>query len=387
MTSDQGIPPALLFASFWMAGFESACQINSNGDRVDMIAGVGHDEQVFEDYTMLSQLNLRTARDGIRWHLIDRGSGGYDFASFLPMLDAALKTRTQVIWNLCHYGWPDDVDLFSAEFVDRFAKYGRAVAQVVRERSDEVPFYTPINEMSFFSWAASRRIIYPFAEGRDNEIKHQLVRASLAATDAIWEVDPRARIVYPEPVVNVVTPRNNAAAACAAAEQTESQYEAWDMISGRLRPDLGGATHFLDILGVNFYHSNQWVYGNGRLRWEDEPRDDRWLPFHRILERVWDRYGRPLFVSETSHFGSGRARWIREIGQEVFLARRNAVPIEGVCLYPILDRYDWEDRNHWHNSGLWDLEHKNGILARVLNAEYSSALRESQLLLATVGCR
>jgi beta-glucosidase/6-phospho-beta-glucosidase/beta-galactosidase len=386
MTLDPDIPPALLFSSFWMAGFESACQINSNGKRIDMMAGVQHDVHAMDDYRMLSQVNIRTARDGIRWHLVDR-RGGYDFTSFLPTLEASLKTGTQVIWNLCHYGWPDDIDLFSAEFVDRFARYASAVAKVVREHTDEVPFYTPINEISFFSWAASRHIIYPFAHGKDTEIKCQLVRASLAATQAIWDVDPRARMVYPEPVINVVTPRNRASSACAAARQTESQYEAWDMIAGILMPELGGGTEFLDIIGVNFYHSNQWEYENGRLRWEDEPRDDRWVPFHRLLGRVWDRYGRPVFVSETSHFGAGRARWIREIGQEVFEARRAGIPVEGVCLYPILDRYDWEDSTHWHNSGLWDLHSENGTLNRVLNQEYATVLRETQLLLATVGCR
>jgi hypothetical protein len=52
------------------------------------------------------------------------------------------------------------------------------------------------------------------------------------------------------------------------------------------------------------------------------------------------------------------------------------VPLEGVCLYPILDRPDWEDMNHWHNSGLWDLRPDvEGKLERVLHAEYASALR------------
>jgi beta-glucosidase/6-phospho-beta-glucosidase/beta-galactosidase len=387
MTLGSELPPALLFSSFWMGGFESACQINSNRERVDMIAGVQHDTQVSDDYRRLAEFNIRTVRDGVRWHLIDRGGPEYDFSSFLPMLDAALETGTQVIWNLCHYGWPDDVDVFSAEFVERFRRFAKATARIVRERSDGVPFYAPINEMSFFAWAAGRDIIYPFAHGKDNEIKFQLIRAALAATDAIWEVDPRARIVYPEPVVNVIAPRANPEAACAALQQTESQYEAWDTIAGKMRPELGGSTHFLDVIGVNFYHSNQWEYGNGRLRWEDEPRDERWIPFHRILGRVWDRYKRPIFISETSHFGAGRARWIREIGQEVFEARRAGIPVEGVCLYPILDRYDWEDRTHWHNSGLWDLHPVNGHLDRVLNTEYATALRESQLLLSTVGCR
>jgi UDP-galactopyranose mutase len=50
--------------------------------------------------------------------------------------------------------------------------------------------------------------------------------------------------------------------------------------------------------------------------------------------------------------------------------------VEGICLYPIIDRPDWEDYNHWHNSGLWDLHrNSNGSLTRVLNPEYAAELR------------
>jgi len=258
---------------------------------------------------------------------------------------------------------------------------------LIREHSDSVPFYTPINEISFFAWAAARPIMYPFEEGRDDELKQQLIRAVIAACEAIWDVDRRARFVYPEPIIHVVAPKDQPEMASAAKAYNETQYQAWDMIAGRLRPELGGNDRYLDILGVNFYHSNQWDAVRGRLRWEDEPRDDRWTPLHRMLGSVWERYHKPFFIAETSHFGSGRARWIREIGSEVCQALHRGIPVDGVCLYPILDRYDWENPNHWHNSGLWDLERlQNGKLKRILNSEYIAALQEAQQMVATADC-
>ncbi len=155
------------------------------------------------------------------------------------------------------------------------------------------------------------------------------------------------------------------------------------MLVGAREPNLGGAAKYLDIMGLNFYHSNQWEHGGGRLRWEDEPRDDRWVPLHQLIEGLYRRYQRPICIGETSHFGSGRARWIREIGDEIAAAIRNGIPIEGVCLYPVIDRPDWEDANHWHNSGLFDFTHDpDGTLRRVLNAEYAGALREAQATVA-----
>jgi beta-glucosidase/6-phospho-beta-glucosidase/beta-galactosidase len=369
-------------SSFWIAGFESACHINTRHERVDMIAGVQHDRQAAKDYHRLREAGMSAARDGLRWPLIDHGAH-FDFRSFLPMLRAAVKTKTQVVWNLSHYGYPDGLDLFSPRFVERFATYARMVAKLIREHTDEIPFYTPVNEISFFSWAAARDIIYPFAHGRDDDLKCQMVRAAIAACETILDIDPRARFLYPEPVIHVFPPRDRPDLAPQAEAYTESQYEAWDMIAGRAHPELGGSMRYLDIPGVNYYHSNQWELGGDRLRWEDDPIDSRWIPFHRLLARVWERYQKPLLIAETSHFGAGRARWIREIGSEVYQALQAGVPVGGVCIYPILDRYDWENRDHWHNSGLWDLERlDSGKLKRVLNSEYAIALTEAQQLLA-----
>jgi hypothetical protein len=381
------IAPPSLFRSFWIAGYESATHINPKGERLDMIAGVEHDLKAREDYAALGDVGIRTARDGLRWHLIDRG-GAYDFSSFEPMLRAALDEGVQVIWDLCHYGYPDGLDLLKPEFVDRFARFCGAAARFIRERSDEIPFYSPVNEINFFAWAASRDLMYPHATGRDDEIKQQLVRAGIAGVEAVWDVDPRARISWPEPTVHVLPPRGHPDLAAAARAYREAQFDAWDMIAGRTHPELGGNPRYLDIPGSNFYHSNEWeIEGNGRLRWEDEPRDSRWLPYHKLLEEIWLRYKRPLYVGETSHFGVGRARWIREIAREVMIARENGVPVEGVCLYPILDRYDWDDSSHWHNSGLWDFRESGHGYERVLNPEYSQALGEMRKMLAAAGCR
>ena len=155
------------------------------------------------------------------------------------------------------------------------------------------------------------------------------------------------------------------------------------MLAGIRDRELGGHPRYLDVMGLNYYHSNQWEYPGARLRWEDTPRDARWMPFHRLIAEVYDHYHRPLFVGETSHFGAGRAAWIREIAEELRAALDAGVPLEGVCLFPIIDRMDWRDENHWHNSGLWDLVRQpDGKLMRVLNPEYAEAMKQSQLLLA-----
>jgi hypothetical protein len=377
-----GGDPARLFRSFWMAGFECSCQINSAGERLDMTAALQHDVYAAEDYRRIRDLGMATARDGLRWHLIDR-QGRYDWSSWLPMLDAAGEAGVQVAWDLCHYGWPDDIDIFSRDFLDRFGAYAAEAAHVHRERTGQPGFWTPVNEINFFTWAASRDLMFPYALGRDGELKRQLVCAALTAVRAVRSVAPGARFIYPEPLIHNVPPRWRPWDRAPSRIQRASQFEAWDMLAGRVEPELGGAEEHLDVVGINFYAANQWeVPGGRKLHWDNGSNDPRWVPLHRLLAEVWERYRRPLFIAETSHYGIGRADWLNEIARECRTAIDRGVPLEGACLYPILDRFDWEDRTHWHNSGLWDMAlNGNGHYKRVLHGEYAEALRRAEALL------
>lgn len=92
------------FESFFMAGFECSTHRRRDGHRLDLIAATRHDRWAAKDYAALSA-------QGLRWHLIEQRPGHYDWSSFLPMLHAANSVGTQVIWDLCDYGWPDDVDI------------------------------------------------------------------------------------------------------------------------------------------------------------------------------------------------------------------------------------------------------------------------------------
>ncbi len=377
-----------LFRSFWLAGFESSCHRTRGGVRLDMLEATQHDRFLDVDYANLRAMGLLTVRDTVRWHRVEPVAGHFDFSSVEAYVETAGRHGIEVVWDLLHYGWPDGLDLFDDAFVARFARFCGATVRYLRERTAGTLFVTPINELSFFAWAAGEvGWFHPHARQRGGEVKRQLVRAWIAAVDAMREVDPGVRLVSVEPLIHTVAPRGLEDVDGLAAAQTESQWEAWDMIAGQRAPELGGGPGYLDIIGANFYHDNQWeVPGGKKLAWHVHPRDDRWVPFHRLLLGAWERYRRPILIGETSHVGIGRAEWIREVTDEVILATAAGVPLEGLCLYPIVDRFEWENPAHWHNSGLWDLEHQaDGALHRVLNVPYANELRRSQRRLAEVG--
>ena len=159
------------------------------------------------------------------------------------------------------------------------------------------------------------------------------------------------------------------------------------MLTGRLEPELGGHPRSIDVMGVNFYHDNQWeVPGGRKLAWHLNPRDRRWVPFSRLIRGAYDRYRYPIVVGETSHVGAGRATWLQELTDELLIAIDDGLPLEGICLYPIIDRFDWDDRSHWHNSGLWDYATEpDGTLRRVLNQAYALEFERSRRRLGSRG--
>jgi beta-glucosidase/6-phospho-beta-glucosidase/beta-galactosidase len=345
-----------LFESFFLGGFECSTHRLRNGNRIDEIAATRHDTFVRQDYLRLQQQGIRVARDGLRWHLVEPTPADYDFSSILGMLAAAKETNTQVIWDLCHYGWPDWLDIFEPRFVSSFAGLVREFAKLLISESDKVPIISPINEISFFSWAAGQTgHLNPHALGRGDELKEQLVRAAIAATEAAWDVDPKIRIAQIDPVINVL-PGDPADEIQRDAEAYRlSQYEAWDMLAGRLKPALGGSEKYLDIIGINYYVHNQWILGGSFVSQEDP----RYRSFAEMVTEVYERYQRPLFVAETGIEDEARPAWLRYVCSEVQTAIAGGTPVEGICLYPIVNHPGWDDNRHCHN-GLWDYPSEEG---------------------------
>jgi polysaccharide biosynthesis protein PelF len=365
-----------LFKSFFLGGFECSNHRRADGKRLDLIAATKHDVLAASDYRQLAGLGIRTVRDGLRWHLIEASPGRYDWSSLLPMLRAARTTKTQVIWDLCHYGWPDHIDIWSPEFVRSFAAFARAAARIVREETDGIPFFVPVNEISFWAWAGGQVGMFnPMGRDRGDALKAQLVRASIAAIEAIRIAAPRARVVHVEPIINEVADPARPEQRPIAEAYGRSQYQSWDMISGRLKPELGGDPAFLDILGVNYYSANQRIHG-GRILAVGDP---LYRPLREMLSETYRRYGRPIFIAETSVEFDGRPAWLRYVGQQALEAVGAGVPLEGICWYPIANHPGWNDDRHTEG-GLLDYPGPNG--ERQVCQPLATELRRQQMAFA-----
>ncbi len=379
------------FSSFLMAGFECTYAKAENKKRLDQLADTKHDLYCREDYRLLKEIGITTVREGLSWQQIDRGNGEYDFRRYANMLEIARDEHIQQIWDLNHFDFPDFVDPFSAKFVQTFAEYAKQVAVFLSqytqksEQQDKTFYLVPWNEISFFSWMAGDQGIWaPYEIGKGYELKKQLVRATIAAMDGIWQVTDKVRFIQVDPFMyRPAKPPTTEATRQLAREFRKIRFQSWDMLSGHIEPQLDGSPKYLDIIGVNYYPQNQeWIIPQttmeNRLQYTMIP----WMSKYRqslavMLKEIFARYHRPLLITETGAWGDLRPSFWKRTLREIDDAISQGCPIAGVCAYPIVDRPDWFD-GHLVNSGFWDFICDDQACQRIPHEPTLTIIRDYQ---------
>lgn len=294
-----------VFESYLMGGFECSTHRNPFKKRIDVIAATGHDQFAKSDYQRLLDLGMRTARDGIRWHIIERKPYEYDWSSVLKQIRAANETGIQVIWDLFHYGYSEDLDIFEQEFINRFARFAKSFVELLAAEGEQKPLLCLVNEISFFAWAAGQvGLFHPYAKDRGDEIKRQLVRAAIAAAVEIKKIAPEAILIQSDPAVRIVPSKS--ADTIDAKNFHNAQYHALDMLVGKAEPELGGNPEYIDVIGVNYYPYNQWRHPSGRRIMRGQK---NYQPFSEILQEFYAHCQKPLFIAETGCEDEARPDW------------------------------------------------------------------------------
>ena len=369
-----------IFPTFFISGFECSTFLWKDKKRRNLIAETQHDRFVKEDYKLLHDWGIAVAREGIPWPLVDK-KGVYEFSCIDPMIDAMREQKILPIWDLCHYGYPDDLDPFSEEFSNRFAAYCKAAAEYVAPKLHGPYFFSPINEITFFSFCGGEwGWVAPYLNTREDRFRFRLAlcKAAIAGVKAIREVIPDARMVHIDPLVQVVAPHDRPDQQQAAWEETYvDTFLAWDILYGSKYPEFGGSPEILDIVGANNYSFGQMEYREHGPHQALDPDDDRIKPLCELLQLVWDRYKRPMIIAETSGMNEGREDWLRDVMDESLAAVEAGMDLHGICLFPAVDMKDWH-KDIWLHNGLCDVIPEGDILKRVPCEPYIAELRRWQ---------
>lgn len=372
--------------SFFWGGFECADHINRSGDRINLLKETRHDQRVREDYQLLKEVGIRTVREGICWSDVEKTPYTYDFSEVKVRIKAAEAMGIQQIWDLCHFGYPDDLIPTHPRFTERFVLLCKSFSAFYRGISRQRLFIVPINEISFLSWhSGDVRGTVPFAIHSGFDIKYHLCKAAIKGIEALKEADPDTQILLVEPMIHIHP--NVDGVYEEAWRANEDQYQAMDIIMGRMCPELGGSSRHADLMGFNYYYNCQWIHRGPQLPWPELEQDNaRRMPLSSLLKKGFERYGKPVVLSETGHFNEKRGQWIREISDECLKALAMGIDLRGICIYPVIERPDWDDLNDLHKAGLWDMDefknripHEDSLLALRRSIEkFSKVIHQSQ---------
>lgn len=369
-----------IFPTFFISGFECSTFLWKDKQRRNLVAETQHGRFAMKDYELLRRLGIAVSREGIPWPLIDK-NGVYDFSVIDPMIEAMQQHKILPVWDLCHYGYPDDLDPFTEAFTNRFAAYCKAAAAYVIPKLPGPYFFTPINEITFFSFAAAEwGWVAPYKNSREDRFRFRLAlcKAAIAGVKAIREIEPPARMVHIDPLVQVVAPRDRPDQQQAAWNETYvDTFLAWDILYGKEHPELGGSPEILDIVGANNYSFGQMEYREHGPHQALPADDDRIKSLCELMRSVWDRYKLPMIIGETSGMGDGREDWLRDVMDESLAAVYEGIDLHGICLFPAVDMPDWHT-GEWLHNGLCDLEAEGDELKRVEYEPYIAELRRWQ---------
>jgi len=353
------------------------CTFNRVGDAYfDQIERTGHAQRI-EDLDLFAELGLRTLRYPILWERV--APDGLERADW-TWADARLGRLQELgidpIVGLLHHGsGPPHTHLLDPAFPEHMAAYARAVAH----RYPWVTRYTPINEpLTTARFSGLYGHWHP--HGRDGQTFARILlaqcRAIQLAMEAIREVNPQAQLIQTE---DIGTTYGTPGMQYQVDFENQRRWLSLDLLCGRV--DGGHPMHHYlrwlgvgedalralreapcppDVIGVDYYVSSErflderleryppWtVGGNGRDRYADVEAvrvcREGIAGVGAILRETWDRYGRPLAVTEAHLAGEAeeQMRWLQEVWETARGLRRKGMDVRAITAWSLLGAFDW----------------------------------------------
>jgi dTDP-4-dehydrorhamnose reductase len=354
------------------------CTVARIGDEVrDQSRETGHHARL-DDLDRIAELGIGTLRYPVLWETISPDSPDVaDFTWHDERLACLRELDIKPIVTLCHHGsGPRYTSLIDPAFPDLLARHAARVA----ERYPDVMQYTPVNEpltTARFSglyghWYPHGTSYHTFLRALVNECK-----ATVLAMRAIRKVRPDAQLVQTEDFGKTFsTPLLE----YQARHENERRWLTFDLLCGYVMRDhpwwqtlldhgiseselelFDAGDSAPDIIGINHYLTSERYLdqrlsrypdhhsgGNARHRYADAeairmPLDPEQIGPAARLREVWERYRRPVAVTEVHH-GCTREeqlRWLVEIWNAARLVRSEGADIRAITVWSLFGTVDW----------------------------------------------
>lgn len=364
-------PPAL---ELW-GGVE--CTVARVRDRFrDQSAETGHRDRP-SDLDAIAALGIRTLRYPVIWETVaPDGAASADWSWHDARLAQLRELGIRPIAGLVHHGsGPRDTNLLDPNFPRRLARHAERVAR----RYPWIEDFTPVNEpLTTARFSALYGHWYPHQTNYRTfllALVHEC-RATVLAMRAIRRITPAARLIQTDDIGRTFS---TPPLAYQAEHENGRRWLAFDLLCGRvdrthpwwrILRDNGIAEQALsffldgegapDIIGMNHYLTSERFLdhrldlypahfrgGNHRQAYADVeavrmPLPDALGPAARLRE-TWQRYGRPVAVTEVHH-GCTRdeqLRWLADVWRAAETVRAEGADIRAVTLWSLFGAVDW----------------------------------------------
>ncbi|HEX8474706.1 MAG TPA: family 1 glycosylhydrolase [Pyrinomonadaceae bacterium] len=355
----------------WASGVEDTFvpQTKPGHRALDEYQLMGHYEHWREDLALAREVGMQALRWGVPWYRVEPQPDEFDWRwmdEVLPYMVEELGITPLI--DLMHYGCPMWMKrpFISKHYVERVANYAAAFA---RRYGGLIRWYTPLNEPLVNALHAGKRAQWPpYLRGDEGYIRMmlQIVKGITATVKAIKEIDPDSIMLHVEATGLSRAIRHDLEAL--AVEEQHRGYLSYDLLTGRVVPGhplfswlLRGGARFddlqniandpieLDVIGMNFYPqwSTQHLYIDERGKLAFRQAEDDAGGFALLINDYYQRYRRPMMITETSAFGSDelRARWLENSVGAVKYLRAQGVPVLGYTWFPMFTMIDWRYRH------------------------------------------
>ncbi len=376
----------------WILGIEDTFipQVASLTGRIlDEYELTGHYARWREDLAAIRDVGVRDLRYGIPWYRVEPAPGRFDWSwtdEVLPYLVEDCGIRPIV--DLIHYGAPLWLEgtFLSPDYPARVASFAAAVAERYGSLATD---WTPLNEPRVHAHFSGRAGLWP--PYRRRERGYAAVLVSLAAgmqrtIAALRDVQSHARMVHVDATLSMTT--EDPTLVDAVADHLEQQFLAAELVEGAITPEhrmwswlrdrgvseatleaFHVAPERFDVMGGNYYPQMSAstlisTPGGARARRRIGDADD----FAATIRQWHDRWQRPVMITETSVYGSVRARqrWLDRSVEAVGDLIDEGVPVIGYTWFPAFSLVSWNYRRgrrplsaYVLHFGMWDL-HDDG---------------------------
>jgi beta-glucosidase/6-phospho-beta-glucosidase/beta-galactosidase len=350
-----------------------------------------------DDLRLARESGATTIRYGIPWYRIEPERGRFVWDWLDRVVDRLEELELEPIVDLMHYGTPLWLDnqFLNHDYARRVGEYAGAVADRYRGR---MTAYTPLNEpLINITFCGESGVWPPHLTGDDGYV--QLLRAITRGIVETQRAIGEATFVHVEAVTGFMGAIEGHEERIRFLEARALLVE--DLLTGRVGDDHSLAGYLRehgfgdddfawfaentappDVMGVNYYpHLSTAELVAGEQIGEMKPV----TPQARVtgglegLERsvrlFSERYGRPVFITETSMVGSveQRVKWLDESLALLFGLRDSGLEIVGYTWWPLFHFVDWAYRDssgpadgYLVAMGMYDLVPNDvGVLERV----------------------